>query len=231
MGCPVLCPRTLSSSEFGTRLARSEILWRDQAKMLRVTSFSIRISTSPTSSPSMRLRLTSIAGGSSPHSGRGPSIMTPSNRLVSNFGASRAALVRRRPCNVGGGYPSDILAQAPLKWIMDKASAHGLRSDHISMWTRQTECARHRFLRKLRVALLRMFSKRYYRPVGAEPAVAPGAQRPGSTRPSTHRCSKSGAVIRPIDAQPAGVGRSPQGGPGEHDRNSAGLQSTRSSSD
>ena len=28
--------------------------------------------------------------------------------------------------NVGGGYPSDILAQAPLRWIMDKAALHGL---------------------------------------------------------------------------------------------------------
>lgn len=28
--------------------------------------------------------------------------------------------------NVGGGYPSDILAQAPLRWLMDKATLHGL---------------------------------------------------------------------------------------------------------
>jgi uncharacterized protein (DUF2235 family) len=28
--------------------------------------------------------------------------------------------------NVGGGYPSDILAQRPLQWIMDKAGAAGL---------------------------------------------------------------------------------------------------------
>lgn len=33
--------------------------------------------------------------------------------------------------NVGGGYPSDPLAQVPLRWMMKKASAHGLtfRSD------------------------------------------------------------------------------------------------------
>ena len=29
--------------------------------------------------------------------------------------------------NVGGGYPSDVLAQAPLKWLMGKAAALGLR--------------------------------------------------------------------------------------------------------
>jgi uncharacterized protein (DUF2235 family) len=28
--------------------------------------------------------------------------------------------------NVGGGYPSDLLAQAPLKWLMDKAAGLGL---------------------------------------------------------------------------------------------------------
>lgn len=28
--------------------------------------------------------------------------------------------------NVGGGYPNDILAQPPLKWLMEKAATHGL---------------------------------------------------------------------------------------------------------
>ena len=28
--------------------------------------------------------------------------------------------------NVGGGYPDDILAQPSLKWLMEKAAAHGL---------------------------------------------------------------------------------------------------------
>ena len=28
--------------------------------------------------------------------------------------------------NVGGGYPTDLLAQAPLRWMMQKAEAHGL---------------------------------------------------------------------------------------------------------
>ena len=33
--------------------------------------------------------------------------------------------------NVGGGYPTDLLAQPPLRWMMDKARGHGLtfRSD------------------------------------------------------------------------------------------------------
>ncbi|TIS70744.1 MAG: DUF2235 domain-containing protein, partial [Mesorhizobium sp.] len=33
--------------------------------------------------------------------------------------------------NVGGGYPNDLLAQAPLSWIIEKARSHGLafRSD------------------------------------------------------------------------------------------------------
>ena len=48
----------------------------------------------------------------------------------------------------------------------------GCASDHISMWTRQTRIGPSPIsVISFGVALLRMFSKRYYRPVGAEPAV------------------------------------------------------------
>lgn len=74
--------------------------------------------------------------------------------------------------NVGGGYPSDILAQAPLKWIMDKASAHGLRfRSHFDVDPPDPNAPVTDSYASFGVALLRMFSKRYYRPVGAEPAV------------------------------------------------------------
>jgi hypothetical protein len=74
--------------------------------------------------------------------------------------------------NVGGGYPSDVLAQAPLKWLMDKAAGHGLRfrsdfevdpPDPAAPITDSYAC--------FGPSLLRLFSKRFYRPVGLEPAV------------------------------------------------------------
>ncbi len=37
--------------------------------------------------------------------------------------------------NVGGGYESDLLAQAPLAWMMKKASAHGLTfREDVQLW-------------------------------------------------------------------------------------------------
>jgi uncharacterized protein (DUF2235 family) len=72
--------------------------------------------------------------------------------------------------NVGGGYPSDVLAQLPLKWIMDKASALGLRlrnsfeMDGQSAFAPITDS-----YKQAQSALVRLFSHRYYRPVGPEP--------------------------------------------------------------
>jgi uncharacterized protein (DUF2235 family) len=74
--------------------------------------------------------------------------------------------------NVGGGYPSDVLAQAPLKWLMDKAAAHGLRfrSDFKVDPADPTAPVADSYT-SFGPALLRLFSKRFYRPVGAEPTV------------------------------------------------------------
>jgi len=74
--------------------------------------------------------------------------------------------------NVGGGYPSDVLAQAPLKWLMDKAAAHGLhfRSDFQVDPPNPSAPIADSYA-SFGPTLLRLFSKRFYRPVGAEPAV------------------------------------------------------------
>ena len=74
--------------------------------------------------------------------------------------------------NVGGGYPSDLLAQAPLKWLMDKAAAHGLRfrldfeMDPVDPTAPVADS-----YASFGPALLRLFSKRFYRPVGAKPQI------------------------------------------------------------
>jgi uncharacterized protein (DUF2235 family) len=74
--------------------------------------------------------------------------------------------------NVGGGYPSDILAQAPLKWLMDKATVHGLRfRSALEMDAPDTEAPIADSYASFGPSLLRLFRKRFYRPVGAPPAV------------------------------------------------------------
>jgi Uncharacterized alpha/beta hydrolase domain (DUF2235) len=74
--------------------------------------------------------------------------------------------------NVGGGYPSDVLAQAPLKWLMDKAASHGLRfrSDFDMDPVDPTAPVADSYA-SFGPVLLRLFSKRFYRPVGAEPQI------------------------------------------------------------
>jgi uncharacterized protein (DUF2235 family) len=74
--------------------------------------------------------------------------------------------------NVGGGYPSDILAQAPLKWLMDKAATHGLsfRQD-FQMDEQDPRAPIANSYEDFGPAVLRLFSKRFYRPVGIEPTV------------------------------------------------------------
>jgi uncharacterized protein (DUF2235 family) len=74
--------------------------------------------------------------------------------------------------NVGGGYPSDVLAQAPLRWLMDKAAAHGLRfRSDFKVDPADPAAPIADSYTSFGPALLRLFSKRFYRPVGAEPTV------------------------------------------------------------
>lgn len=72
--------------------------------------------------------------------------------------------------NVGGGYPSDILAQPPLRWLMEKAALHGLRfrpdfaidaADHAAPVADSYASFGPR--------LLRLFTPRFERPVGPPP--------------------------------------------------------------
>ena len=74
--------------------------------------------------------------------------------------------------NVGGGYPSDILAQLPLKWLMDKAAAHGLlfRSG-FEIDAQNYDAPIADSYASFVPGLLRLFSPPFYRPVGAEPEV------------------------------------------------------------
>lgn len=73
--------------------------------------------------------------------------------------------------NVGGGYPSDILAQAPLRWLMEKAALHGLvfrpgfTTDAIDPKAEVTDS-----YATFGPWLLRRFTPRFHRPVGPKPA-------------------------------------------------------------
>ena len=78
--------------------------------------------------------------------------------------------------NVGGGYPSDILAQAPLKWILDKAAQHGLAfRPGFSLDAPAPNAEIADSYAAFGPRLLRLFTPRFHRPVGAPPAV--GSER------------------------------------------------------
>ncbi len=75
--------------------------------------------------------------------------------------------------NVGGGYESDILPQIPLRWIMRKASLHGLafRND-VDLDGDELKAAVADSYREFMYGAYRLFSRPYYRPIGAPPTPA-----------------------------------------------------------
>jgi hypothetical protein len=72
--------------------------------------------------------------------------------------------------NVGGGYVSDLLAQIPLRWIMRKASLHGLkfRNDVELDGDVLTATISDSYADFMRGSYSKV-SGRYYRPIGTDP--------------------------------------------------------------
>lgn len=105
-------------------------------------------------------------------------IRTPPGEDVAKRMASRAIeSVEQRwfvgaHANVGGGYPSDLLAQVPLRWIMSKASLHGLsfRKD-VELDGDLLKAEISDSYRKFMRGIYRGFSWRNYRPIGEPPRV------------------------------------------------------------
>lgn len=74
--------------------------------------------------------------------------------------------------NVGGGYSSDVLAQRPLKWLMDKAASLGLRFRGSFELDDQSPTAPIAdSYANFGNPFLRMFNPRFYRPIGPDPCV------------------------------------------------------------
>jgi uncharacterized protein (DUF2235 family) len=74
--------------------------------------------------------------------------------------------------NVGGGYESDPLAQAPLKWIMDKAAAAGLafRSDlDVDTFDVPAPIGDSYSTFMGGAYKIAMLGRRFYRPIGPDP--------------------------------------------------------------
>jgi uncharacterized protein (DUF2235 family) len=72
--------------------------------------------------------------------------------------------------NVGGGYPSDVLAQPPLEWLMGKAAGLGLRFRDTFVADGQTPDAPIAdSYRDFGRGLVRFFVPRFYRPIGTNP--------------------------------------------------------------
>jgi uncharacterized protein (DUF2235 family) len=75
--------------------------------------------------------------------------------------------------NVGGGYDSDPLPQIPLRWIMSKASLHGLafRND-VELDGDEVKADICDSYREFMYGIYRWFSRPYYRRIGAPPSPA-----------------------------------------------------------
>jgi uncharacterized protein (DUF2235 family) len=73
--------------------------------------------------------------------------------------------------NVGGGYESDVLPQVPLRWLMNKASLHGLafRNDVVLDGSAITAPVTNSYADFL-YGIYRLASAPYFRPIGALPA-------------------------------------------------------------
>ena len=74
--------------------------------------------------------------------------------------------------NVGGGYNSDLLAQIPLKWLMDKAIQHGLNFQQT--FTVEGDVTHARIADsygEFIYGIYSQFGTPYYRPIGNTPVV------------------------------------------------------------
>lgn len=72
--------------------------------------------------------------------------------------------------NVGGGYENDLLAQAPLKWMMTKAVEHGLTfTDTVNLDNGTNGCPIRDSLAEMAHGIYEVLTlgKHYYRPIGA----------------------------------------------------------------
>jgi uncharacterized protein (DUF2235 family) len=81
--------------------------------------------------------------------------------------------------NVGGGYQSDLLAQTPLKWIMDKAASRGLAFRHdldVDTPDRPPPIPDSYSAFAGGVYKIAMLGRRFYRPIGPDPVQSSATQ-------------------------------------------------------
>jgi uncharacterized protein (DUF2235 family) len=74
--------------------------------------------------------------------------------------------------NVGGGYEDDLLAQIPLRWLMNKAIMHGLEfKDSVVIDGDENTCPIRDSLAEMAHGIYEVltFGKHYYRPIGIDP--------------------------------------------------------------
>lgn len=72
--------------------------------------------------------------------------------------------------NVGGGYPSDLLAQIPLRWIMGKAAQHGLAfKDTVDVDSEILSATVADSYAEFARGAYKYVQRRFHRDIGAEP--------------------------------------------------------------
>lgn len=77
--------------------------------------------------------------------------------------------------DVGGGYDNGLLAQVPLKWLMDKAALHGLEfNDSVVIDGDEKSAVIHNSFKEMANGLYSAVKlwRPYYRTIGAEPAIS-----------------------------------------------------------
>jgi len=103
------------------------------------------------------------------HHRKDPNAPTPPPRPLS--GVEQRWFVGAH-ANVGGGYEGDLLAQAPLRWMMQKAALHGLsfRSE-VALDGNSLKAPIIDSYQSFGGGLYRFFSRAFYRSIGREPDV------------------------------------------------------------
>ena len=84
--------------------------------------------------------------------------------------------------NIGGGYPSDVLAQLPLQWLMRKASSHGLAfKNEVGLDGEIAEFSNRRFISRVYVG--RVFAVQ----LEATQSNRSSSRRKGRRHPYSHK--------------------------------------------
>ena len=99
--------------------------------------------------------------------------------------------------NVGGGCESDLLAQMPLRWMMKKASLHGLAfKNDVDLDGDVLKSPISDSFKEFMNGAYSVFASRFYRVIGAEPEQAEDGTHTTVNETIDTQCSSAGRRTR-----------------------------------